>query len=71
MSGTVGHGAKTEICDVDGCDKEAERSLNYKQVSKTSLKLKAGEHRSVHLCKEHYKTYKKESKQDREIDSIY
>jgi hypothetical protein len=71
MSGTAGHGAKIEICDVAGCEKESERSLNYKQVSKTSLELKPGEHHSVHLCKEHYKTYKKESKQDREINSIY
>ena len=71
MSGTAGHGAKIEICDVAGCEKEAERSLNYKQVSKTSLELKPGEHPRVHLFQEHYKTYKKESKQDREINSIY
>ena len=71
MSGTAGHGAKTEICDVAGCDKESERSISYKQVAKTSLELKGGEHRSVHLCKEHYKTYKKESKQDRDLNSIY
>ena len=27
--------------------------------------------RNVHLCKEHYKQYKKETKTDRSIDSIY
>ena len=71
MSGTAGHGAKEETCDVDGCNNVAERSLNMKQVSKCNLKLKAGDHRSVHLCKEHYKEYKKATKTDREIDSIY
>ena len=71
MSGTAGHGAKVEVCDVAGCENEAERSINYKQVSKTSLSLKPGDHRSVHLCKVHYKEYKKESKQDREISAIY
>ncbi|AGI47520.1 hypothetical protein TALC_00520 [Thermoplasmatales archaeon BRNA1] len=71
MSGTAGHGTKTEICDVDGCNNEAERSLNMKQVAKCSLKLKGGEHRSVHLCKEHYKQYKKDTKSSRAIDAIY
>jgi len=71
MSGTAGHGAKTEICDVEGCNNEAERSLNMKQVAKCDLKLKAGEHRNVHLCKEHYKSYKKQTKTERSIDSIY
>ncbi len=71
MSGTAGHGAKAEICDVDGCNNEAERSLSMKQVANSKLALKPGEHRSVHLCKEHYKQYKKETKTERSIDSIY
>lgn len=71
MSGTAGHGAKTEICDVEGCENEAERSLNMKQVARSSLELKNPGARNVHLCKEHYKQYKKETKKDREIDSIY
>lgn len=71
MSGTAGHGAKVETCDVDGCNKEAERSINMKQVANSGLKLKPGEHHSVHLCKEHYKEYKKATKTERSIDSIY
>jgi len=54
--------AKT--CDVSGCDKEAERSININKVKKTSLSLKSQELRSVHLCKEHYKVLKKETKDD-------
>ena len=70
-SGTAGHGAKTDICDVEGCSCEAERSLNMKQVAKCTLRLKNMDARNVHLCKEHYKQYKKETKTDRSIDSIY
>ncbi|MFA6804733.1 MAG: hypothetical protein WCQ23_03720 [Candidatus Methanomethylophilaceae archaeon] len=65
------HSTETKICDVEGCDKEAERSLNIKQVADTDLKLKTTDLRSVHLCKEHYKAYKKESKTSRELDSVY
>ena len=71
MSSTAGHGQKTEICDCEGCSNEAERSINFKKVQKTSLTLKAGEHRNVHLCKEHYKTFKKETKEERSLNSIY
>lgn len=71
MSSTAGHGQKTEICDCDGCNNEAERSISYKKVQKTSLVLKAGDHRNVHLCKEHYKTFKKETKEERSLNSIY
>lgn len=65
------HDADSKICDVAGCDKESERSLSPKQVVKSSLSLKDGEHRSVHLCKEHYKMYKKETKTSRDLDSVY
>ena len=60
MSSTAGHGAKVSICDVKGCECEAERSLNLKQLQKCS-----------HLCKEHYKQYKKETKTSRAIDAVY
>lgn len=65
------HETKTVICDVAGCDKECERSLNIKQVAGTSLKLKSTDLRSVHLCKDHYKEYKKETKTSRSLDSVY
>ena len=57
----MSHVTKEEICDVDGCDKVAERSLNIKKVSETSLILKNPDARSVHLCKDHYKILKKET----------
>ncbi|MDO5853952.1 MAG: hypothetical protein Q4Q62_07970 [Thermoplasmata archaeon] len=68
---TAKHGTVEETCDVAGCDKPAERSINIKQASRSSLKMKSEGLRSVHLCKEHYKEYKKETKKDRELDQVY
>ena len=65
------HDNTEEVCDVLGCDKAAERSFKIKQVSRSSLKLKNPDVRQVHLCKEHDKEYKKETKTDREIDQLY
>ena len=65
------HNTVEEVCDVLGCDKTVERSFNIKQVSRSSLKLKNPDIRQVHLCKEHYKEFKKETKTDREIDQLY
>lgn len=65
------HETATEICDVSGCNNPAERSFNIKQVSKSSLDLKDPSARQIHLCKEHYKEFKKETKTDRSLDQVY
>lgn len=65
------HNTAAKTCDVAGCDKEAERSISLKQVSKSDLKLKDPNVRSAHLCKEHYKEFKKETKTSRELDHYY
>lgn len=65
------HDTAAKVCDVAGCDKESERSISLKQVSKSSLKLKDPNVRSAHLCKEHYKALKKETKTSRELDKFY
>jgi len=61
----------TKVCDVVGCDKEAERSISMKQFAQSSLKLKDSGVRSAHLCKDHYKTFKKDTKTSRELDQYY
>lgn len=65
------HNKTEKVCDVANCDKEAERSISMKQFSKSSLKLKDSGVRSAHLCKEHYKSFKKETKTSRELDQYY
>lgn len=70
MSKTVGYISQlevrahmsNEICEVVGCEETSERSLSNKKVSCTSLELKNPDCRNVHLCKMHYKEWKKLSK---------
>ena len=61
--GVIGKGTK---CSVDGCDEDGTRSLNTKRVEDAGLRVKAGKKSA--LCKIHYKEWKKETKQDRELE---
>jgi hypothetical protein len=58
-----------EACMVKGCGKEAERSVSGKAAIEAELAVEEGEKR-VHLCKEHYRKFKKATKQDRILDSL-
>ncbi len=61
---------KKENCGVAGCDKEAERSISKKAADEAGLKLADEEARRAHLCKEHYRQYKKASKSDRKLEYL-
>ena len=52
--------AEDTICDVEGCNNPSMRSLGESKVTESSLVLKSGKRKRVHLCKEHYKKWKKE-----------
>ncbi|MDR0887660.1 MAG: hypothetical protein LBM39_00535 [Candidatus Methanoplasma sp.] len=65
------HSTTVKACDVSGCENDSERSISLKLVAKSSLKLKDDNLRSVHLCKDHYKALKKETKTDRGLDKVY
>ncbi len=62
--GIVSKGAK---CNVDGCEKEGSRSLNTTKVENAGLRVNSGGKKTV-LCKDHYKEWKKESKDDRDLE---
>jgi hypothetical protein len=62
--GVISKGAK---CNVDGCDKDGARSINTRKVENANLRVASAGKKSV-LCKEHYKEYKKESKEDRDLE---
>ena len=59
------------ICSVLDCTEESKRSLSHKKVENAlpNLKLKASG-KKVHLCKEHYKQFKKATKQERKIETL-
>lgn len=53
-------------CSVEGCDKEAVRSLDLERAQSAGLKVR-GERRA-YLCKIHYKEYKKAIRKNKIID---
>ncbi len=62
--GIIAKGAK---CNVDGCTNDGARSLNTARVETAGLKVNSTGKKTV-LCKQHYKEYKKESKDDRALE---
>lgn len=60
-----------ELCDVSECKNPVKRSLSRKKVSDALPELKfKNESRRAHLCKEHYKEYKKKTKKERELERL-
>lgn len=56
-------------CEVVNCGKPAVKSLPLKKLSVLGLSFIA-ERRRVHICKEHYKLYKKKTKKEREFERL-
>ena len=53
-------------CSVEGCSKEAIRSLSFDNVAAAGLKIR--EARRVYLCKDHYKELKKATKKEKMLE---
>jgi len=60
-----------DTCSVDKCDEPSKRSLPQKKVRKglPELKFTATAGRA-HLCRKHYKEYKKATKSERTMDRL-
>jgi hypothetical protein len=56
-------------CEVDGCSQRAERSINGKKALKAGLAVKA-ERGNVHLCREHYRQFKKGTREERKLERL-
>ena len=56
-------------CDVTGCNGESKKALPRKKAESAGLAV-PGDVKSVHLCKDHYKAYKKATKEEREIERL-
>ena len=61
---------KKRSCDVAGCDKEATRSVSGKKVEKAGISVSSDPSKNAHLCKDHYREYKKKSKKDRQLERL-
>ena len=62
----MGKVSKGILCSVEGCSREAVRSLPADKVEAAGLKVKGS--RRVYLCKEHYKEYKKAIKKEKTLE---
>ncbi|KYH41353.1 MAG: hypothetical protein AYL33_004510 [Candidatus Bathyarchaeota archaeon B63] len=62
----MGKVSKGTLCSVDGCGREAVRSLSAASVEKAGLKIKGA--RRAYLCRQHYKEYKKATKKEKTLE---
>jgi len=64
-------GEEEVTCGVKDCKNAAVRSLPTKKVSgNIKAGLKGEDSRRTHLCKEHYREYKRATKDERVTDSL-
>ncbi len=64
----MGKISKGVNCSVSGCTNQAEKSLSYERASLASSLNFSSKLRKVYLCKQHYKIWKKETKEIRELE---
>lgn len=61
---------KVQMCDIEGCKSEAERSISGKKVVKAGMSIRSDPDKSAHLCHAHYKEFKKRTKKDRTYERL-
>jgi len=62
--------AKVRSCDISGCENTAERSVSGKKVEKAGLDLSSDPAKTAHLCRDHYRSFKKKTKTDRVLERL-
>jgi hypothetical protein len=62
----MGRVDKGVSCSVQNCDKTAERSMSSSKVSMATDLILDSSNRRVYLCREHYKEWKKATKENRQ-----
>jgi hypothetical protein len=65
-------GSMPDVCGVEDCKEKGHKSLSTKKVKTalSDLKVRKDVGKRVHLCKIHYKEYKKKTKKERELDRL-
>ncbi|MFQ6060846.1 MAG: hypothetical protein ACE5KV_06090 [Thermoplasmata archaeon] len=58
------------VCDLKGCSKPAVRSISAKKFSSAMPDARIPSTRRVHICKDHYKKYRKKTKKDRKLQRL-
>lgn len=57
-------------CDVRDCSKPALRSVATKEFSSAVPDAKVPDTRRVHVCKNHYRKFRKKTKKDRKMERL-
>lgn len=57
-------------CDVQGCKEDAERSIPGKRAESAGFSLTSDPSRNAHICKKHYREFKKKTKKDRTLERL-
>ncbi len=60
---------KVKRCDVSGCSEPSVRTVSGEKARKGGLSIPESL-RKAHLCKKHYKDFKKATKKDRELERM-
>ena len=60
-----------KICAISGCKEEAVRSISTQKLKKSlsGISLKE-ESRRAHICKTHYRQFRKKTKGERELERL-
>lgn len=60
-----------DVCAVSGCGQPAARSLPTKKIKEALPDLTlTGEPRRSHLCRDHYRQFRKKTKREREFERL-
>ena len=57
-------------CSVEGCANPAARSLAGKRAQAALAPLKVKDDRRAHLCRDHYKQFRKATKEERNLERL-
>jgi len=57
-------------CGIQGCSEMADRSISAKRLEKAEMNISESVGKRAHLCKKHYREFKKKTKKDRELESL-
>ena len=75
MSGTciaraVARGKSEPGCSVEGCSNPAARSVAAKRAQAALAPLKLKDDRRAHLCRDHYRLFRKGTKEERDLERL-
>lgn len=65
---SMGRVEKGVSCSVSGCTEKAVRSVSATRVERAKLKVNGSRH--IYLCENHYREFKKKSRQDKRLERM-